>query len=107
MFCTAALPQLADDSIHMTGKTGRVVMYSSFPANKPVELDVNSVHSTEINITGAVNQNKSDFLAAARMLSFGIIDPSQYISEVVPLENIDYAFTRAIDPATFRVLVEL
>ena len=65
------------------------------------------MHSTEINITGAVNQNKSDFLAAARMLSFGIIDPSQYISEVVPLENIDYAFTRAIDPATFRVLVEL
>lgn len=107
VFCTAALPQLADDSIHMTGKTGRVVMYSSFPANKPVELDVNSVHSTEINITGAVNQNTQDFLAAARMLSYGIIDPSHYISEVVPLEKIDYAFTRAIDPKTFRVLVEL
>lgn len=107
VFCTAALPQLADDSIHMAGKTGRVVMYSSFPANKPAELDVNSVHSTEINITGAVNQNMQDFLAAARMLSYGIIDPSHYISEVVPLEKIDYAFTRAINPETFRVLVEL
>ena len=107
VFCTAAIPQLADDSIHMAAKTGRVVMYSSFPTNKPVELDVNAVHSTEMNITGAVNQNTSDFLAAARMLSFGIIDPSHYISEVVPLEKIDYAFERAVDPETFRVLVEL
>ena len=107
VFCTAAVPQLADDSIHMVAKTGRVVMYSSFPSNRPVELDVNSVHSTEINITGAVNQNLKDFLAAARLLSFGIIDPSPYISEVVPLDKIDYAFERAIDPNTFRVLVEL
>lgn len=107
VFCTAALPQLADDSIHMVGKTGRVVMYSSFPVNKPVELDVNSVHSTEIQITGALNQNKSDFLMATRLLSFHLIDPKHYISEVVPLERIDYAFERAIDPHTYRVLVEL
>ena len=107
VFCTAALPQLADDSIHMAAKTGRVVMYSSFPANKPVELDVNRVHSSEIEITGAVNQNLSDFLAATRLINFGIIDPSHYISEVVPLEKIDYAFQRAIDPKTYRVVVEL
>jgi 2-desacetyl-2-hydroxyethyl bacteriochlorophyllide A dehydrogenase len=107
VFCTAALVQLADDSIHMTAKTGRVVMYSSFPANKPVELDVNSVHSTEMNITGALNQNTRDFLAATRLINFGIVDVSPYISEVVPLEKIGYAFERAIDPKTYRVLVEL
>ncbi len=107
VFCTAAVPQLADDAIHMAAKTGRVVMYSSFPSNKPVELDVNQVHSTEINITGAVNQNMSDFLAATRLLNFGIIDASHYISEVVPLEKVNYAFERAIDPKTYRVLVKL
>lgn len=107
VFCTAAVVQLADDSVHMTAKTGRVVMYSSFPANKPVELDVNAVHSTEMEITGAVNQNLKDFLAATRLLNFGIVDPSHYISEVVPLEKIDYAFGRAIDPKTYRVLVKM
>ncbi len=107
VFCTAALTFLAEQSIEMTGNHGRVVMYSSFPKGKPIELDVNLVHSTEMNITGAVNSNKKDFLAAARLLSNRMIDPSELISEVVPLKNIDYAFKRAIDPKTYRVLVEM
>ncbi len=106
VFCTVAIPQLAADSIEMTAKTGRVIMYSSFGPGKPVELNVNHVHSSEINITGAVNQNTRDFLAATRLLDYGIVDPTHYIAETVPLDRIDYAFERAVDPKTFRVLVE-
>lgn len=107
VFCTAALTVLASQSIEMAGNHGRVVMYSSFPKGKPIELDVNRVHSSEMNITGAVNQNRKDFLAASRLLSNKMIDPSQLISEVVPFEKIDHAFKRAIDPKTYRVLVEM
>lgn len=107
VFCTAALTQLAYDSIQMAGKVGRVIMYSSFHPDKPIELSVNSVHSTEINITGAVNANTRDFLAATRLLSGRIIDPSLLISEVVPLEKIEYAFERAIDPKTYRIIVKM
>lgn len=107
VFCTAAITSLASESINMTGNKGRVVMYSSFPNGKPIELDANRVHSSEMNITGAVNSNKSDFLAAAKLLSYKMIDPSPLISEVVPFEKIDYAFKRAIDPKTYRVLVEM
>lgn len=106
VFCTVAIPQLAADSIEMTAKTGRVIMYSSFGPGNPVELNVNHVHSSEINITGAVNQNTRDFLAATRLLDYGIVDPTLYIAETVPLDRIDYAFERAVDPKTFRVLVE-
>lgn len=107
VFCTAALTQLAYDSIQMAGKIGRVIMYSSFHPDKPIELSVNSVHSTEMNITGAVNANTRDFLAATRLLSGRIIDPSLLISEVVPLEKIEYAFERAIDPKTYRIIVKM
>jgi len=107
VFCTAALTQLAEDAIQMTGKVGRVVMYSSFPKGKPVELDVNMVHSSEINITGAVNADMKDFLASARLLSLKMIDPSLLISEVVPFDKIDYAFERAIDPKTYRIVVKM
>jgi len=107
VFCTAALTVLASQSIEMAGNHGRVVMYSSFPKGKPIELDVNVVHSSEMNITGAVNSNTKDFLAAAKLLSNKMIDPSHLISEVVPFEKIDYAFKRAIDPTTYRVLVEM
>lgn len=107
VFCTAALPQLANDSVQMAGKVGRVVMYSSFHPDKPIELNVNSVHSSEIDITGAVNANTRDFLAATRLLSRRMIDPSLLISEVVPLEKIEYAFERAIDPKTYRIVIKM
>lgn len=107
VFCTAALSQLAADAIAMTGKLGRVVMYSSFPNGNPVELNVNTVHSSEMNITGAVNAGMSDFLAATRLLSYKMIDPSLLISETVPFEKIDYAFERAIDPKTYRIIVKM
>lgn len=107
VFCTAALTSLASQSIEMAGNHGRVVMYSSFPKGAPIDLDVNRSHSAETIITGAVNSNKSEFLAASRLLSNGTIDVSPFISEVVPFEKIDYAFERAIDPGTYRVLVEM
>lgn len=107
VFCTAALTVLASESINMTGNHGRVVMYSSFPKGDPIELDVNRVHSSEMNITGAVNSNTKDFLAAARLLSNKVINASLLISEVIPFENIHHAFERAIDPKTYRILVEM
>lgn len=107
VFCTAALPKLASDSIQMIGKVGRVVMYSSFHPDKPIELNVNSVHSTEMNITGAVNANTRDFLMATKLLSHKMIDTSLLVSEVVPFENIEYAFERAIDPKTYRIIVKM
>lgn len=107
VFCTAALTQLATDSIQMIGKLGRVVMYSSFHPANPIELNVNSVHSTEMNITGAVNANTRDFLVATKLLSNKLIDTSLLISEVVPFEKIEYAFQRAIDPKTYRIIVKM
>lgn len=107
VFCTAALSQLAADAVQMTGKLGRTVLYSSFPNGNPVELNINAVHSSEMNITGAVNANMRDFLAATRLLSYGKVDPSLLISETVPFEKIGYAFERAIDPKTYRILVKL
>jgi 2-desacetyl-2-hydroxyethyl bacteriochlorophyllide A dehydrogenase len=107
VFCTAALTKLATDCIQMIGKLGRVVMYSSFHPDNPIELNVNSVHSTEMNITGAVNANTRDFLVATKLLSNKLIDTSLLISEVVPFEKIEYAFQRAIDPKTYRIIVKM
>jgi 2-desacetyl-2-hydroxyethyl bacteriochlorophyllide A dehydrogenase len=106
VFCTAANPQLAAESIQMTGKVGRVVMYSSFHPDQPVELNVNRVHSTEMNITGAVNANTRDFLMATKLLSSKLVDPSLLVSEVIPFEEIEHAFERAIDPETYRIIVK-
>lgn len=106
VFCTAAISKLASDSIAMAGKAGRVVMYSSFHPDTPIEISPNKVHSSEIVITGSVNPNVKDFLSATRLISFGLIDVSKLISNVFPLDEIGQAFEQAIDPSTYRILVK-
>lgn len=107
VFCTAALVDLAGQAVAMTGKLGRCVMYSSFHPKKPIDLDVNNVHYSEMVITGSVNPNKRDFLTATRLLSYKMVDPAPLISEIVPFERLDYAFQRAIDPKTYRIVVKM
>jgi L-iditol 2-dehydrogenase len=105
VFCTAAIPSLAEEAIKMTGKFGRVVMYSSFHPKDPIPLDVNSVHYSEIIITGSVNPGIRDFYTAVRLLSLGLVDPSGLVSGSYPLENIREAFQHAVAPGTYRVIV--
>lgn len=107
VFCTAALVDLAAQAIRMTGKLGRCVMYSSFHPKKPIELDVNNVHYSEMIITGSVNPETRDFHTAAKLLSSKIVDPTHLVSEVIPFAQLDYAFERAIDPKTYRIIVKM
>lgn len=106
VFCTTAIPELAADSIQMAGKLGRIVMYSSFHPDNPIELNVNKIHSTEKIVTGAVNANTRDFLVATKLLSAKLINPSLLVSEIVDFENIEYAFKRSIQPTTYRIIVK-
>ena len=106
VFCTVASTKVAGDSIAMTGKLGRTIMYSSFHPDLPIDLSVNRVHYNEMVITGSVNPKNEDFLAATRLISHKLIDVSSLISEVIDSENIDLAFERAVDPSTYRVIVK-
>ncbi|MCL2479247.1 MAG: alcohol dehydrogenase catalytic domain-containing protein [Treponema sp.] len=106
VFCTAAVPALADLAIRMTGKVGRTVMYSSFHPKDPISLDINAVHYSEISITGSVNPGIRDFYTAARLLSLGLADPGELISASFPFGKIGDAFERAIMPGAYRVIVD-
>lgn len=106
VFCTVPFTKVAEDSIAMTGKLGRTIMYSSFHPDLPIDLSVNKVHYSEMVITGSVNPKNEDFLAATRLISNKIIDVSPLISEIIHSENIELAFERAIDPSTYRVIVK-
>lgn len=105
VFCTVAISKIAEDSIAMTGKLGRVVMYSSFHPDLPVDLSVNKVHYSEMIITGSVNPKTIDFLTATKLISNKIIDVSLLISDVMDSKNIEAAFERAVDPSSYRVIV--
>ena len=106
VFCTVALSNVAADSIAMAGKLARVVMYSSFHPDNPIQLSVNKLHSSEMIVTGSVNPNNADFQTSTRLLSYKLIDVSHLISDVVSFDNINKAFEEAIDPSTYRIIVK-
>lgn len=106
VFCTVAISKVAADSIAMAGKLARVIMYSSFHPDNPIDLSVNKIHSSEMIITGSVNPGTSDFLIASRLLSNKLINVSELISDVIPFKEIDRAFEEAIDPSTYRIIVK-
>lgn len=105
VFCTVPVAALAKQAVDMSGKLGRVVFYTSFHPDNPIEISPNKVHSTEQIITGTVNPMKKDFLIATRLLSGKLIDVSALISDCIPLENIEEAMKKAIRPDTYRIIV--
>ena len=105
VFCTVARTEVAVDAVAMAGKLARVVFYSSFHPDNPIEVSPNKIHSKETIITGAVNPNRSDFLAASRLISHRLVDVKPLISGEVSLNEIDQGLSRALDPSTYRIVV--
>ena len=106
VFCTVAVASVAQDAVDMAGKLGRVVLYSSFHPDRPIEISPSKLHSSEKILTGSVNPNQADFLTSTRLLSSKLIDVSALISDRVPLDEIDRAFQEAVDPKTYRIVVK-
>ncbi|MDF2945130.1 MAG: Zn-dependent alcohol dehydrogenase [Herbinix sp.] len=106
VFCTVALSQIAESAVHMAGKIGKVIFYSSFHPDNPISISPNKIHSTEQIITGSVNPQRKDFLTATRLLSYHLIDVSMLISDIVPFAEIDRAFIEAVEPSSYRIIVK-
>jgi len=107
VFYTAGGAKAAEQGINALAKGGTIVFYGAIYPKGTMSIDPNKIHYDEINFTGLVSTTKESFRESARMLSEGLIDVREFISEEVPLEQIDYAFRRAVSPDTYRVIVRL
>lgn len=105
VFCTAAAPQAAENSLSMAGKRGRVILYSSFHPNDPILVNGNRIHSSESVITGSVNPQIQDFYTAASLIDNGLVEMEPLITAQIPAREIDRAFELALKPESYRVLV--
>lgn len=107
VFYTAGGAKAAEQGINALCKGGTIVFYGAIYPKGMMSIDPNKIHYDEINFTGLVSTTKESFRESARMLSEGLIDVQEFISEEVPFEKIDYAFRRAVAPDTYRVIVQL
>jgi L-iditol 2-dehydrogenase len=106
VFCTVPSTQLASDCIRLAGKLGRVIMYTSFHPDNPIEVSPNQIHSSEMVITGAVSPGNKDFLTATRLLSNKAVKLDGLITDTVSMGNIDEAYMKALNPSAYRIIVK-
>ncbi|MTI65588.1 MAG: zinc-binding dehydrogenase [Firmicutes bacterium] len=104
--CTVPSTLVAADCVSITGKLGRVVMYTSFYPDNPIDTSPNKIHSTEKTITGAVSPTNKDFLIATKLISNNVIDMENVITDIIPMTNLKKAFEKALKPSSYRILID-
>ncbi|MDL2220592.1 zinc-binding dehydrogenase [Eubacteriales bacterium OttesenSCG-928-N14] len=102
---TLAYQQAMEMLTHFRGR------FLIFPAGYPkpeLHIDPNEMHYRKTEIIGSYEANEDDYVLAARLLNYGMID-MQYSLEgkVFPLREINAAFEAAATPDTYRITVDL
>lgn len=107
VFDTTSIAALVPQAISCVGTMGKVVLYSSFYPDKPVEISPDAIHKKAISIIGVANSGSKDFVIASKMISDGVIDVKPFISKVYPFDQLDDALKLAAGGQQYRVVVRM
>lgn len=107
VFNTTAVPALAKQAIDCTAICGTMVMFSSLHPNKPVEVDLGKIHSTQKNITGAQNGSAKTFYQAVQLLNKGLFDPAPITEAIYDYKDFYKAMECAMRPDTYKVVLQI
>ena len=81
-------------------------IYTAYMQDKPeLPIDLNTLHRSEILVTGTEGRTAFDFQQAVRLLSFGRINVKPLISLVVGFDEIEKGINAAMGIETQRVLL--
>lgn len=87
-------------------KGGRINIYTAYMGTTPeLPIDLNTLHRSEILVTGTEGRTSEDFQMAARLLSHGRVKVKSLISRVVGYEDLAEGIEDSISPDTQRVLL--
>ena len=87
-------------------KDGRVNIYTSYTDKTPLPVDANTLHRSELTVTGSEGRTQEDFLQSMRLLSFGKVDVKPLISKIVGFPGLEAGIKAAMTSDTYRVLLE-
>lgn len=107
VFDTTPIAAVAEDAIKCAGQMGKVVLYSSFYPDKPVQFSPDWLHKGAVRILGTANSNERDFVRTTRMLSEGVVSVKPFVSEVYEFKDIKAALDSAIKGDKFRVVLKM
>ena len=77
---------------------GEIVMIgNSMTPTVPFELNRAVLH--EVRLTGSVSCTRKEFEETIDLIAKGIIDAEKYVTDILPLEQLQHAFEKQISPA--------
>lgn len=88
------------------GKLGRVVMYTSFFPDLPIEISPTKLHSGEQILTGSVNPESGGFPDGDAPAQRKLIDVSSSDLRPGPHGRDRPRFREAVEPNTYRIIVK-
>lgn len=76
---------------------GKIVMIGN-SIDPEVSFAMNRAVLQEIQLIGSVSCTRKEFEETIDLIASGMIEPEKYVTEILPLENLQNAFERQIDP---------
>ena len=77
---------------------GEIVMIgNSMTPTVPFELNRAVLH--EVRLTGSVSCTRKEFTETIDLIAKGIIDAEKYVTDILPLDQLQHAFEKQISPA--------
>jgi L-iditol 2-dehydrogenase len=92
--------------MQMIASRGTFVVFASAHPETPLEIGPNALHNNEKRVMGVVSSEKQDFYLAAKLISQGQVDLTPLIQNRYPLSDLSSALDEAIQPGTYRIVVE-
>lgn len=96
-----------EDAMRLLAPNGKLMLFASAHPAVPISVDPNMVHRSGIWITGSTSKNRKALYQASLLISRGIIDVRPMIQKVVPLDHAQRAFEEAVEPESYRIVVEM
>jgi L-iditol 2-dehydrogenase len=106
--CVVTSPAAAalESAFEATAPNGRISIYTSYNEKLPLPTDANSIHRSEILVTGSEGRTEEDFQQAVRLLEFGKVKVGSLISQKVPFSELEQGIRAAMTANTYRVLLD-
>ena len=106
VFNTTASPVVAKQAVEMTAPGGTCVMFSSIHPNDPVLVNMGTIHSYQITVTGAVSPTIKAYNESVLLLAKGLINPLPLIEKVYGYKEFDEAIALAAKTESYKVLLK-
>lgn len=107
VFNTVAISSVFQQGLDMLAPCGRIVAYSSQHPDTPVPIKMGVVHSKEYEIIGTLGSTSQEYYLATQLISRGMVNLDLVVEAEYPMDQCQQAFECAIDPHTYRVIIDL